>query len=84
MVVGQIVCSKAGKEKNSFSVILKATEKRVFVANGKSIKLIKPKAKNPKHLCPTKIVLEQNQLSTNKGLRKALATFTALSNKENL
>ncbi len=76
MVVGQIVCSRAGKEKNCFSVVIKTTDKRVFIANGKSIKLKKPKAKNPKHLNPTKIVLEQKQLLTNRRLRKALATFT--------
>ena len=76
MVVGQIVCSRAGKEKNCFSVVIKITEKRVFIANGKSIKLKKLKAKNPKHLNPTKTVLEQKQLLTNKRLRKALATFT--------
>ena len=76
MVVGQIVCSRAGKEKNCFSVIIKITEKRVFIANGKSIKLSALKPKNPKHLNPTKTVLEQKQLLTNKRLRKALATFT--------
>ena len=78
MVVGQIVCSRAGKDKNCFSVIIKITEKRVFIANGKSVKLKKPKPKNPKHLNPTKTVLEQKQLLTNVRLRKALATFTSL------
>ncbi len=76
MVVGQIVCSKAGKEKNCFSVIIKITEERVFIANGKSIKLSSLKPKNPKHLNPTKTVLEQKQLLTDKKIREALATFT--------
>ena len=76
MVVGQIVCSRAGKDKGCFSVIMKITENRVYIANGKSVKLKKPKLKNPKHLSLTKTVLEQKQLLTNKRLRKALATFT--------
>ena len=76
MVVGQIVCSKAGKDKNCFSVIIKITEKRVYIANGKSVKLSSLKPKNPKHLCLTKTVLEQKQLLTDKGLSEALATFT--------
>ena len=77
MVVGQIVCSRAGRNKNCFSVVLKVTEKRVFIADGKSYKLAKPKAKNPKHLNPTKTVLEPIQLLTDKGLSEALATFTS-------
>ena len=78
MVVGQIVCSRAGRNKNCFSVVIKTTENRVFIVDGKSYKLISPKAKNPKHLNPTKTVLEQGQLLTDKRLREALATFTAL------
>ena len=78
MEVGQIVCSRAGRNKNCFSVIIKITEKRVFIADGKSYKLNSLKAKNPKHLNPTKTVLEQEQLLTDKKLREALATFTAL------
>ncbi len=76
MVVGQIVCSRAGRNKNCFSVVIKTTEKRVFICDGKSYKLNSLKAKNPKHLSPTKTVLEPSQLLTDKKVREALATFT--------
>ena len=74
-MIGQIVCSKAGRDKNYFLVVVKEEDGFVFVCDGKERPLERPKRKNSKHLSFTKTVLERNSFITNKQLRKALAVF---------
>ena len=75
MVKGQIVCSKAGSDRNGFSVITEVGEKVVYICDGKRYKLQKPKRKNIKHIAPTKEILSTENISTDKALRKALAEY---------
>ena len=75
MKLGQIVCSRAGSDKNNFFVIIGADDKTAYISDGKRYKLSSPKRKNVKHLAVTGEKLENENLSTDKSLRKALAKF---------
>lgn len=72
---GRIVCSKAGRDKGCFMVVIKVSQGRVFVADGKSRNLEKPKAKNPLHLAVTRSLLDKNIILTNKSISSALHDF---------
>ena len=74
-MIGQIVCSKAGRDKGYFMVVVKESEDEVFVVDGKERPLERPKLKNPKHLCFTNTVLLEENFKTNKALRKAIAIY---------
>lgn len=73
MEVGRVVCSSAGSDKDSFFVIVKKEDNRIYVSDGKRRKLAGPKAKNPKHLLKTNHSLNLETVTTDKALRKALA-----------
>ena len=74
-MTGQIVCSKAGRDKGYFMVVVKENDGVVFVCDGKERPLERPKLKNPKHLCFTNTVLLEENFKTNKALRKSLAIY---------
>jgi len=71
---GSIVMACAGRDKNSFFVALEFHDGLVFLANGKSRKLEKPKRKNIRHISPTDTVISLDGL-TNKKLRRLLAEY---------
>ena len=81
-MIGQIVCSKSGRDKGYFLVVISEDEKFLYVADGKERPLEQPKRKNPKHLMLTNTVLEENSFKTNKSLRKTLAVFKDQRAKE--
>ena len=74
-MIGQIVCSRAGRDKGYFMVVVKECDDFVFVCDGKERPLERPKQKNPKHLCLTNTVLSEEGFKTNKALRKSLAIY---------
>lgn len=74
IVRGRIVRSKAGRDKDTFYIVVKSDE-AVWVANGRERKLSSPKRKNPKHLALTATVLSVPE--TDKQLRRALRDFGA-------
>lgn len=74
-MVGRIVCSKAGRDKDYFMVVVKSEEDYVFVCDGKERPLERPKKKNVKHLQFTNTVLSEDSFKTNKHLKKALAVY---------
>ena len=76
-MVGKIVFSKAGRDKEKPMVIVAVTENYLLVCDGKERRLERPKRKNPKHLQFTNTVLSPNQFETNRALRKALKVFTS-------
>lgn len=83
-MVGRIVCSKSGRDKGYFMVIVKSEKGVVFVCDGKERPLERPKKKNLKHLQFTNKVLCGESFKTNKSLRKALAVYksTAMFKEE--
>lgn len=74
-MVGQIVCSKKGRDKGYFLVIVEVCENTVYVCDGKERPLERPKKKNVKHLAFTNSVLKAESFKTNKSLRKSLAVY---------
>lgn len=73
MEKGLVVYSKAGSDKDSFLVVVDGDVTSVRVCDGKRYKLSRPKLKNLKHIGVTKFVLSDNDISTDKALRAALA-----------
>ena len=74
-MIGRIVCSKAGRDKDYFMVVVKSEGDYVYVCDGKERPLDRPKRKNIKHLQFTNTVLETVSFKTNKQLKKALAAY---------
>jgi ribosomal protein L14E/L6E/L27E len=74
-MVGKIVCSKAGRDKGYFMVVVKCENGFLYVCDGKERPLEHPKRKNEKHLQFTNTVLTENSYKTNKQLKKALAVY---------
>ena len=74
IVKGSVVRAKAGRDKDSYFVVLDVLDKFALIADGKSRKLEKPKKKNLNHLEATKSVITQN-LETNRKIKKALSDF---------
>ena len=72
MKIGQVVKSTAGHDKGELLVIAGFEQNRVMVCDGRGRGLEKPKAKNPKHLEPTKAVLSGDSMATNRKIRKTL------------
>ncbi len=74
-MIGRIVCSKAGRDKGYFMVVVKIEGDFLYVADGKERPLERPKRKNAKHLTLTNTVLKNDSFKTNKSLKKALAVY---------
>ena len=74
-MVGRIVCSKSGRDKGYFLVVIKEEDGFLLVCDGKERPLSRPKKKNPKHLALTNTVLDDSSYSTDKSLRRALAIY---------
>ena len=74
IVKGSVVRAKAGRDKDSYFVVLDVLDNFALIADGKSRKLEKPKKKNLNHLEATKTVITQN-LETNRKIKKALSDF---------
>ncbi|MCL2579068.1 MAG: KOW domain-containing RNA-binding protein [Oscillospiraceae bacterium] len=73
MITGTVVYSSAGRDKHRFYAVVSTEGSVVWIADGKTRKLTKPKRKNLLHLAPTKTVLEPAAMRTDKQLRIALA-----------
>ncbi len=74
-MVGRIACSKSGRDKGYFLVVVKEEDGYLFVCDGKERPLARPKRKNPKHLKLTNTVLNVDSFKTDKALRRALAVY---------
>ena len=74
-MVGRIVCSKAGRDKDYFMVVIKAEDGFLYVCDGKERPLERPKRKKAKHLSFTNTVLDGDSYKSNKSLRRTLACY---------
>ncbi len=72
---GRIVCSKRGRDKGYFMVVVDESEGFVYLSDGKERPLERPKKKNVKHIAVTNTVLEAECFKNNKRLRKSLGIF---------
>ena len=78
---GTIVCSKAGRDKDCFLVVVDVVSDAVFVCDGKERPVERPKKKNVKHIFLTDYLLADDQLKTNRSIRHALSDFRATNAK---
>lgn len=58
MRLGQVVTSKAGRDKGKHFLVVGVTDKWVLIADGKSRRISDPKKKNAKHLIAHEYVAE--------------------------
>lgn len=70
---GTLVISLAGRDKGRCYVAAELHDGRVYVADGKKHKLIKPKPKNPKHISPVGRI--DSESLTDKRLRRLIYEF---------
>lgn len=74
---GQIVRSKAGRDKGDFQVILRIEPPYAIVCDGRRRSLEKPKKKKLMHLAPADSVLAEEMLQTNRQIKAALRAFNS-------
>ncbi len=77
---GQIVVSKAGRDRGRFMIVVGTDQNCIYVADGKERPLENPKRKNPKHLGATNHCLSEGSFATNRAVRKILRE-TALTDE---
>lgn len=72
---GRIMRSKAGRDKGRFLVLVGCEDGVCYVCDGKERPLERPKRKNIRHLALTNSFLNEQQMTTNRALRKALREY---------
>ncbi|MDI3536912.1 MAG: hypothetical protein PWP30_1394 [Eubacteriaceae bacterium] len=83
LMVGQVVRSKAGRDKGQFMVVLSIIDDNyVYVSNGELRKVSQPKRKKIKHLSKTNHItttirdkMKGNQEITNSDIKKEIKSF---------
>ena len=73
--VGQVVFSKAGRDKGYPMLVFKEEDGFVFVVDGKERPLSRPKRKNPKHLRTTNTVIDESDMANDAKIKKLLRRF---------
>ena len=72
---GQVVKAIAGHDQGSFFTVLEVTPPYAVLCDGKRRPLERPKRKKTFHVAPTRTVLEEGCLQTNKLIRAGLHPF---------
>jgi len=75
LVTGSVVRSKSGHDADSFYAVVRICGEFAWIADGRRRKLERPKKKSKKHLALTCTVLSEEDLQTNKKIRRALWGF---------
>ena len=73
--IGSVVRSRAGRDKDKLMAVVGTDSGMLLLCDGKERKLEKPKRKNLRHTVPTKTVLKDSEMATNRSLRRALASI---------
>ena len=76
-VKGQLVRSKAGRDKTRTLAVLAVEEQMLLLADGDLRKLDNPKRKKMQHVAPTTTVLENELLKSDQQLSDAIAAYDA-------
>ena len=76
-VKGQLVRSKAGRDKTRTLAVLAVEEQMLLLADGDLRKLDNPKRKKKQHVAPTTTVLENELLKSDQQLRDAIRAYDA-------
>ena len=69
---GTVVTVLKGKCENSLMCVIGENEKNVLLCDGRKRRLANPKPKNPKHVKEQGNALSDEQMRTDKQIRKAL------------
>lgn len=77
-MIGRIVCSRAGRDKGNFMVVVSVDNGCPLVCDGKERPLERPKKKNIKHLGVTNSVLLEEQYKNNRAIRRALNEYRGI------
>jgi ribosomal protein L14E/L6E/L27E len=77
---GLVVRSKAGRDKTDFLVVIDLDEEYAYLCDGVKRPILNLKKKKHKHLAPTNKILNQNEIKTNKDVKKALYDFRKQTN----
>lgn len=77
--VGNVVRSKAGRDKGTFLAVVGMEGGYPLLCDGKRRPLARPKRKNPLHLAGTKHCLDLRLMETDRALRRALRAFEEAS-----
>ncbi|NMA84593.1 MAG: RNA-binding protein [Epulopiscium sp.] len=67
--IGQVVYSKAGRDRGKMFVVVEVEDEYVYVADGKLRKIENPKKKKRKHIQITHTILDNLQEKINKGMK---------------
>lgn len=78
-IKGQLVRSKAGRDKSRTFAVLGIQGQMLFLADGSLRTLERPKAKKIRHVAPTATVLQSESLASDKQLNEAIRAFEAVS-----
>lgn len=73
--IGSVVRSEAGRDKYKLMAVVGTDSGMLLLCDGKERKLESPKRKNLRHTTPTRSVLKNSDMATNRSLRKALAAI---------
>lgn len=76
-VKGQLVRSKAGRDKTRTFAVMAVEGQMLFLADGSLRKLDRPKAKKTRHVAPTATVLQGESLVNDKQLSEAIRVYDA-------
>ena len=79
-VRGQLVRSKAGRDKTRTRAVLAVDGPMLLVADGDLRKLDNPKRKKMQHVAPPTTVLENELLKSDQQLRDAIRAYDAARN----
>ena len=76
-VIGQLVRSKAGRDKTRTLAVLAVDGPMLWLADGNLRKVGDPKRKKAKHVAPTTTFLANELLKSDQSLSDAIAAFEA-------
>ena len=79
-VKGQLVRSKAGRDKTRTLAVLEVEGEMLLLADGNLRKVGDPKRKKMQHVAPTTTVLENELLKSDQQLRDAIRAYDAARN----
>ena len=74
---GRVVISLAGRDKGRLLAVMQADKNCVQVCDGKERPVERPKSKNIRHVEVTEFSLSDDEISTNRALKKALRRYSS-------
>lgn len=74
---GNVIRSSAGRDKGRLLAVMQVSEKLVTVCDGKERPVDRPKSKNIRHIEYVGASIKEDELATNRMLKKALARLDA-------